>query len=368
MSENVPVSINVRGKRADPSLWFREGTEIALGCSRCPEQSVCGGMAIQAEAFDCMDLCCGEPKTCRRYVCPNQSRYSKLVNEVGGFDLKPYRHSVSQMGTIPSYIPYLLDRGDIHGPLTVPVVALSLYSIIHHRTGVAKFHSRQELVEHFRLDPHTRVVITSTGKDRSVENFWHVLRLRKTAESISRLQPLLVATPNFSMHVDTVRHDNMLSMSRISYCFEAFAGAGLPVALHVNGRTPRDFARWADYLSKSPGIYAVSYELGTVGGSHTRRSWHVQKLAELASRVDRPLTLLLRAGGGHVASLAKSFSRVVLVDSTPHMKAKNRQSAFRLRGVLDWEKSPTAPGESIDALLLHNVRVCRRAIHANVPA
>lgn len=371
MRTDVAVTpLTVRGKRVDRSLWHRSGEEISLGCTRCPELRFCGGLSIRAPAFDCLALCCGSPKTCRKYVCPNQRRYSTLVNEAGGFALAPYRQTVAPMGALPDYVPYILDAGDLDGPLPIATVAITLYSVIDHRTGIAKFSSRQEMLQRFKIDPDARVVFTATGQDRRVENFWHIMRSKKTAESLRRLRPSLIATPNFSMHADTVRHDNLLSMSRIAYCFEAFAAAGLPVAVHVNGRAPFDFQRWAAYLNDSPGIYAISYEMGTIGRSSTRRAWHAKQLVDLARRVNRPLTLLLRAGSGHMPELSQAFNRVILVDTSAHMKAKKRQSASRLRGQLTWGTSPTAPDEAIDALFLHNIRVCRRVtrelLHVNI--
>src|SRR5256885_2111771 len=91
------TSLTVRGKLADPSLWHRPGQEVKLGCTKCPELRRCGGLSIAAPAFNCMDLCCGTPKACRRYACPNQRRYSRLVNEAGGLDLRPYAGRVVPM-------------------------------------------------------------------------------------------------------------------------------------------------------------------------------------------------------------------------------------------------------------------------------
>lgn len=355
------TALTVRGKLTDPSLWHQSGQEMKLGCTMCPELRRCGGLSIAAPAFNCMDLCCGNPKGCRRYVCPNQRRYSTLVNEAGGLDLRPYKGRVVPMLAIPDYVPCILDIGDLAGPLPLPVVAVSLYALIDSKTGLPRYDSRQDLLARFRIDPDARIVITATGKDRNVERFWHVFRAKKTAEALRRLRPALIATPNFSMHADTVRHDNLVSMSRIVSCFEEFAAAGLPTAVHVNGRAPHDFHRWIDYLNTSPSIYAVSYEMGTIGRSAPRRAWHAEQLAALARAVPRPLTLLLRGGFKHLPELSGAFSRIIVLDSSANMKAKMRRSAHRVTGRLCWSPCPTPEGQAIDELLMHNVRVCRRA-------
>lgn len=365
----VETPLTVRRKKlADPTLWHRPDEEIKLGCMNCPELRQCGGLGVTAPVFSCMDLCCGAPAHCLRYVCPNQRRYSTLVNEVWGFDLRPYKGRVAPMHALPEYVPCIMDSGNLAGRLPLPVVAISLYALIDSKTGLPRYDSRQALLERFKISPDARVVIAATGKDRHVERFWHVFRSKRTAELLQMLRPALIATPNFSMHADTVRHDNLLSMSRIASCFEEFAAAGLPTALHVNGRTQHDFTRWIDYLKASPSIYAVSYEMGTVGGSFRRRAWHAAQLAQLARSVERPLTLLLRGGVRHIPVLADAFGRLIVLDTSAHMKAKKRQSASRVDARLAWNASPTSQGQPIDDLLLHNVRVCGRAIRQTVRA
>lgn len=361
-----PTPLTVHGKKlADPSLWHQPGEEIKLGCSNCPELRHCGGLSITAPAFSCMDLCCGAPASCRRYVCPAQRRYSTLVNEAGGLDLRPYKGRVAPMLSLPEYVPCILDAGDLAGPLPLSVVALSLYAMIDSKSGLPRFDSRQDLLARFKISPDARIVITATGKDRDVERFWHVFRAKKTAEILRLLRLALIATPNFSMHADTVRHDNLVSMARIASCFEEFAAAGLPTAVHVNGRTPHDFARWIAYLNASPSIYAVSYEMGTIGRSAPRRAWHAAQLAELARSVQRPLSLLLRGGFQHIPELSEAFARVIAVDTSANMKAKMRQSARRVGGRLVWSACPTPAGQPIDELVLHNVRVCGRSVRQN---
>lgn len=360
-SSNI-TPLTVRGKIADPSLWYRQGREMQLGCSDCSERRLCGGLSVGAPVHNCLDLCCGNHGTCTQYACPlNVRRFATLVNEVGGLELRPYAKPVPAMPTLPGYVPSMVDAGSLTGPLHIPVVAVPLYSVIDASTGLAKFASRQELLEAFHVYSDARLVLTASAEDEYVERYWETYKPKATAESLKRLRPILVATPNFSMHADTVRHDNLVSMARIATCYEDFASAGLPAALHVNGRTPRDFERWADYLNASPWVSVIAYEMATMGGSSVRRAWHAEQLVLLSQRVRKPLTLLIRGGIEHLTSLSTAFHRVIWTDTTAQMKAKMRQAASSSHGQLSWFSSPTAAGESVDQLFLHNIRVYQRA-------
>lgn len=365
-SSNI-TPLTVRGKLADPSLWYRQGREMQLGCSNCNERKLCGGLSVGAPVHNCLDLCCGDHANCIQYACPlNVRRFATLVNEVGGLELRPYAKPVPEIPTLPAYVPSMVDAGSLTGPLHIPVVAVPLYSVIDAGTGLAKFASRQELLEAFHVYSDARLVLTASAEDEYVERYWETYRPKATAESLKRLRPVLVATPNFSMHADTVRHDNLVSMARIARCYEDFACAGLAVALHVNGRTPRDFERWADYLNASPWVSVIAYEMATMGGSSVRRAWHAEQLVLLAQRVTKPLTLLIRGGIEHLTSLSETFHGVVWTDATAQMKAKMRQAASWSQGQISWYSSPTAAGEPVDQLFLRNIRVYQRAARALV--
>lgn len=352
------------GTHAAPRLWHRSGEARSLGCSRCPELRVCGGLSIDAPVFNCMEFCCGTPNTCRRQACPNRGDYSVFVNEVGGLELNRFVQNVRAPRALPFYIPCLLDRGSISGPLQLPVVALPIYSIVEPSTGLSRFKSREELLTHFRVDTRARLVVTSTGKDKYLERFWTALRPKTTAESLKALRPDLIATPNFSLYCDTVRHDNLVSMKRIAFSFEAFANAGLPVALHVNSRTEQDFVRWTEYVASSPHISVLTYEFGTGGKSSARHRWHAEQLVQLAARITRPLTLLVRGGAALLPEFAKSYSQVIFLDTTALMKARHRRRGSNVHGKTVWRSVRTAPNDTIDAIFLHNVRVRRSMTRA----
>jgi len=342
-------------------LCHNNQNSISLGCWRCPELGVCGGLAIKAPAFSCMAFCCNMPSTCTKFACPLQDRYSALVNEVSGFELTPYVGRVRSMSGLPEYVPCVLDRGGLAGPLPLRAVAISLYSIIDMKSGLSRFQTKEELLAHFRIESRSELILTASGHDRQVEGFWSAFKPKKTASSIARLQPSIISTPNFSMHVNAVRHDNLLSMARIRDCFASFAAAGLPVALHPNGRTDHDFKRWAIYIANSPGIHSITYEFATIGNS--RSGWHVDRLKELGKAANRPITLLLRGGFKHLQALSSSFTRIICVDTTPLMKAKNRQVGSYAGQLVSWTSSPTSAGEPIDEIFLHNIRAQSAALH-----
>lgn len=368
MTQATPVSLTIRRKIAEPSLWHQPGQEIHLGCEKCVDRVLCGGLSIGAPIHNCLDLCCGKPELCDRYACPlNPERYAALVNEVGGLELRPFRGRITPPPVLPDYIPCFTDCGSLHGPLHIPTVAVPLHSVIDRRTGLAKFNSREELLAKFKVYGDARLVLTGVGEDHYVEAFWPALLPKQTAVSLKRLRPALITVPNFSLHADTVRHDNFVSMARIAACVEEFAVAGLPVAPHINARTPRDYERWAEYLVNSLGVSTIACEMGTMGRSAKCRAWHAAQLVGLARLAKRPLTLVVRGGTAHHADFGAAFNRVIFLDTTPHMKAKMRQIAAYSHGAMTWTLSATAAHQPVDEILLHNIRSCQRAFRATQP-
>lgn len=349
-----------------PELWHRQGT-LCLGCTTCTERSLCGGLSVEAGIHSCMDLCCGRPAECRRYACPMKpEQFRDLVNELEGLDLQPFSARVRQPRQLPSYVPFILDPSAFCGPLDLGTVALPLLRVVDLATGLAKFGSREELCSFYRIRADTRLILFGTDTDNRVERFHVRFKRRATADSIRALRPDLVVPPNFSMHCDAPRHDNLVSMKRISDTFASLALAGLPSALHVNGRVPRDFERWSEYLRRSLQVKIIAYEFGTLGRSSVRAAWHVEQLVKLASVVGRPLVLLIRGGARFLGELRRAYAHVVLLDTSAVMKTRHRQASTRDGSRVRWHSAPTPEGAPLDELLLQNVRVCGAAIGQHV--
>src|SRR4051794_11083626 len=76
-----------RRSRRDKRHWDDQTRHpAALGCSRCVDLEVCGGLHRSAGAFDCLTYCCGRPDDCSD-VCQRNPAFVERVREVSGFYL-----------------------------------------------------------------------------------------------------------------------------------------------------------------------------------------------------------------------------------------------------------------------------------------
>src|SRR5205807_9321186 len=75
-----------RNLRRERRLWH-DGTQnmSSMGCARCPDHDVCGGLKITDSLFDCLGFCCNNASDCD-VVCRNKpEEFVQRVREVGGF-------------------------------------------------------------------------------------------------------------------------------------------------------------------------------------------------------------------------------------------------------------------------------------------
>ena len=58
-----------RNLRRERRLWH-DGTRRtpSMGCAKCPDHEVCGGLQVGDALFDCLGLCCHNPTDCVYYV------------------------------------------------------------------------------------------------------------------------------------------------------------------------------------------------------------------------------------------------------------------------------------------------------------
>jgi hypothetical protein len=208
-------------------------------------------------------------------------------------------------------------------------IALRLADLIDFERGRARYRSRDHLCDAFKIDPTCGLILTGVDHDPVIERIWH-LEARRPAifRALSGLGIDCATTPNFSMILDVPRTDNLHSMKRIGILHNEMCEAGLPSALHVNGRTERDFERWGEFLEARPYINAVAYEFITGSGLSSRLPMHVHWLNKMIKGLSRQITLIAR-GNPKCLDLLPTDCVTVYIETTSFVKTVKRQVPLR---------------------------------------
>jgi hypothetical protein len=351
-----------RKNRRDGRYWDDPHRNASsLGCFRCTDRPVCGGLHTASSAFDCTSYCCGTPHSCT-VVCPLNPDFVDRAREVSGFDLETLeRVRAVRFPALPSSVPLIYSRGKREMPFNPEVAAVSLYLLFSRRDGGGKFKSHAELATFFGLDTSTRIIASGTAKDPPIERWWEMgSRRREILTQLLDLGIIAATAPNFSVFSDVPRWDNLYAMKRIAICWREMLDVGLPAALHVNARTSRDWARWTAFVQSREEIDALAYEFAT--GAATRMTYHVDELRHLADRVNRPLKLLVRGALSEFSSLRQSFAEVTMLDSSTYMRTVNRKfGVVRESKPPLWRDAPNRPDVDLDSLIEHNHLTMLRA-------
>ena len=362
------------GRRRRPrqkKLWHDGARNTgSIGCTACPEARVCGGMNVGKPAFDCLDYCCGGLESCDVVCRRKPGDFVRRVREVGGFALDDVPRSSGVSGrALPPVIPVVYHGGSRCGAFAEPMVSLPLYGFIERGSGGVRFRNMEAVAEKYGIAPGARLLLTGTAQDGPVERWWGLSDRR--LEVIRGLRDLgveMVTTPNFSLFVDRPRWDDLHSMKRIALCHEEFLRKGVRAALHVNARTETDWERWTEYVAARDEVRDIAYEFATGAGRAGRMEWHMRHLSALGREAGRKLHITVRAAPAEVLGrLAQVFDGVTFLDTNAFMKTVKRQRACPCSGGrVRWERGPTAPDESVDALLEHNWDVVRESLTARL--
>lgn len=332
---------------------------MALGCSSCPQRAMCGGLCVKAPIMNCLDLCCGSLETCTR-VCRNKpENFRDQVREIDGFELDNIKRSLTIDCPINEQIVPLIYHGSRRvQSLHNDVFALRLSDLVNFREGRLKFTNRAALCKAFQIPLTAKILLSGVNLDHRIEPWWTLGERRlPIIQDMQRIGIDLVTTPNFSVVLDQPRTDDMHAIKRIAIIFAEFTNGGLACALHPNGRTERDFERWAQFIAERDEITILAYEFITGPGRKGRRSWHLERLADLARQAGRDLDIVVRGDPCVIPFLRQNFRNVIYIETTAFMKTLKRQRAERLgNNRLRWLRAPTLQGASIDELFVHNLR------------
>ena len=327
-----------------------------LGCGTCPEKKTCGG-EYTLNLFDCMQKCCNNPKECD-YVCKKDiESFLEYFHSVNGFDFDDVpRFNLLPFPSLPYAVPLIKNFSNRLFPLEIEAVALQLWQLFDHRTGIIKFANKKHLAEHFGFSPNAKVIISGVSKDVPLEDYWFLGRVTNLAQQISFLEPDLITSPNFSVFLDSPRYDNLFNMKRILICWSELHSYGLPTSLHLNARTDYDWERWIDLIGERPEINSISFEFATGASFAKRGKWHTENLLKLASTVNRDIQLTIRGGYKYLSELYKGFPDLVFIDSTSFMKSINRYAlTWQDENHFQWISVASPDMEYIDELMIQNI-------------
>lgn len=347
-----------------PQRLWDDATRHApsLGCPTCLERDRCGGVHTDAGIIDCLDLCsCQDKNECDMVCRFNPRPFVARMREVGGFGFENVpRVPANGVPEVPVIVPFVDHRYGRAATLDEPVVGISLYELVNLATGRLHVASRAELAARFLIPEGATIIITGVDKDSPIERWWELKERATILDALKSLGVTLVTTPNYSVLTNVPRTDNLHAMKRILLAWTEMAAAGLPAALHVNGRTQHDYTRWAELIAERSEIEILAFEFATGCGRGERIDWHVAQLCALADYVDRPLALVIRGGGRKLDALRRHFTRVSLIDTEAFSRTIRRRRAYLTEsGRLKWAKFPTPEGAPIDDLLVHNVALVR---------
>lgn len=331
-----------------------------LGCQHCFDRPVCGGLDIAAGGLmSCMDLCCGRPKTCDQ-VCPrNVVTFARRIQEVGGFTLASIPRSDDLPKVrLPSQVPHFpstpaWDKVRVDGVVSIPFSKAILRD-----TNGNRAKTKSELRDTFRTIPSGGWLLCGIEEDQGVEKVW---RLPNRQEAFVRLREagvVFATTPNFSLYSSSPRHDNLHAIKRIGLIWRELVAAKIPTALHVNGRTQRDFRNWAAFLRDHPETSDIAFEFLTGAGRADLIETFMSRLAELRSDVARPLRLVYRGRKLLAEQLLNVFQELVLIDSDVYMKTIYRQRAKpdSASNSIIFRPAPTASPAQLASLFKKNMR------------
>ena len=349
----------------DSDLWSdNTQNSISIGCTRCPDFELCGGLSLATRLYDCLEYCCNSPASCDIVCRNNPAVFVQRVREIDGFDLMNVPRSPRiPVPTMPSVVPLLYHGHSRRLPFHAPAVSVPLYSALPNLHPCKRPARNLDVSERFRYAPDVPLLLTGAAKDHKLEAWWRLGRRRsEVVRELRSLNVKLVTTPNYSLFSNRPRWDDLHSIGRIATTHHEFLREGLAAALHLNARTERDWDRWAEYVHARPEVTHVAFEFTTGAGRVARVPWHVDRLVRFASEVGRPLHLVVRAASPRVLHrLIAAFPNVIALDTNTFMKTIRRRRAWCTQdGRIQWRKSPTPPGQQLDELLAHNWSIVSR--------
>jgi hypothetical protein len=188
-----------RSHRRNQGLWYDGARRhLSIGCTVCPDNSLCGGLRLGSSLYDCLDLCCGKPKQCDAVCRKAPRQFVERLREVGGFDLSTVPRSAPiSFPILPDLLPIFYHRSNRRSAFDgSSVVALPLYKVIGKQYAGPRYSSGAELAKGFGISQNTTVILTGTDRDRPLERWWSLGKGRREAIRSLRMLGIAIGVPD----------------------------------------------------------------------------------------------------------------------------------------------------------------------------
>ena len=323
-------------------------------CDSCFLRDACGGLdEPNLVLLGCSSRCCGRANC--DYPCLSKPNFAEYVREVRGMNSRtPRLLPLAFHGPLPAYIPVI--RRNIVGIdlLEEPWVALTFDDLFRGRRR--NYHPIAEngadLRAHLGLHPATRIILMGVARDKTLERYWQRRLARGIARQIARLGIEFVTCPNFSYFPDAPKFATLWNRHRMICVMEELVEAGVRVVPHVNAIDRHDWEYWERLLIANPEMTVITKEFGTGLRDPDHLAAALNGIRGLEQRVGRRLHLIADAGARLAAALTVAEISATIVDSTPFIKAVNRQARTRTGG---WVLNATTSKEPLTGHLMGNI-------------
>lgn len=293
--------------------------------------------------------------------------FARRFNEVRGFGLENVpRKPTPALPKLPSMVTILEGQVAQRRPVELEYAAIPLTRALTGRGRKTRAKTAAELKRDHGVLAKTGWVLTGIEDDRYVERSWGLSNLRTAFKAMTEAGAIFATSPNYSLYLDSPRQDNLHAIKRIAWMWYAMNEAGLPTALHINGRTDFDFERWAEFISARPEVTSIAFEFLTGAKQGADAERYIARLAALRARVARPLLIVVRGAAEYARRLERFFDQVLWLDATPYFRAMHRQEpTFGADEVLRYRPRQGNPDAPVGALFKRLVSAAERRYHSS---
>ena len=285
--------------------------------------------------------------------------FAERFREVGNFKCELRRDLLPVEFKLPHYIPVLYQGFNYARPQDIDWVAIPLHVLFRSRADgsmVPIARTSRCLREVLGVHINAKIIVTGTGPDQGIEDFWGVHRTDNLLPLLHKLDVQLFTVPNYSFFTNAPPPHNRYNRGRILRVAERAADAGVISVLHLNAIFEPEWKDWEMLLQQHTEISVVCLEFQTGYARRSVGDRAFDRLAKLQEAVRRPIHPILIGGARYAAELGRNFSSSTIVDSEPFIKTvKRRNFIIKDNGSIEWRFKRSKTEESLGARFIGNL-------------